>query len=425
MAVIGATQLEPVNVLGSYVQGMELGRQNRAQRQKEAEAARALEQTQALNTLVQGGALDTPEGRNALMRMPGGLALLESYGKTQEQMGKGVEAQTKGLAGRMEFFRKNIPVNPQMASTWLRSAYADPVVGAELSKMGTLDQALAAIPTDPQQYLQWLEGVTNFADKYIERRVPTAEAMLQYTQPMTPEVLEQQLQLRATGAPRTTVNVPAAQAETERSRTVGKLGGESLVAEYNAAAAAAKGLSKDYEALRVLREGKPSTGITSELETTFNRLISSVANDPVAAEKVSDSQYLEALLGADVFQQISALGIGARGLDTPAEREFLREVISGTRKLDRDTLIRMAELRAKYKEDAVQSYNERIESGELDEFFRDFGRPKRAFKLPERPQAPAAPATFATEAEAEAAFKDGRIKRGDRVTIGGVSGRWE
>ena len=174
--------------------------------------------------------------------------------------------------------------------------------------------------------------------------------------------------------------------ETERGKVLGKLGGEALVAEYNAAQSASKGLSKDYEAIRLLREGKPATGITSELETTFNRFRADVAGDKEAAAKVSDSQFLEALLGSDVFNQIAALGVGARGLDTPAEREFLREVISGTRKLDKATLIRMAELRAKYKEDAVDAYNERVRSGELDEFFRDFGRPKREFAKPERPK---------------------------------------
>jgi hypothetical protein len=42
-------------------------------------------------------------------------------------------------------------------------------------------------------------------------------------------------------------------------------------------------------------------------------------------------------------------------------------------------------MRAKYKEDLVQDYNARIESGELDDFFENYGRPKRTFNLPERP----------------------------------------
>jgi hypothetical protein len=201
--------------------------------------------------------------------------------------------------------------------------------------------------------------------------------------PMSPEQEAQKTRIASAGASRQTVQLPPA--ESERSKALGKAGAEALVSEFNVAQNAARGIAKDYEAIRVLREGKPATGITSEIETSFNRIRSAVAGDAEAAAKVSDSQYLEALLGSDVFQQMSALGVGARGLDTPAEREFLREVISGTRKLDKDTLIRMAELRAKYKEDLVRDYNSRIESGELDDFFRDFGRPKKAFKLPERP----------------------------------------
>jgi len=325
----------------------------------------------------------------------------------------------------MEYFRKNLPFNPQAAANWLTNAYADPDVGPELSKMGTLEEAIASIPTDPAAYLKWLEGSAMFADQYVGRRVPTAESMLEYTQPMSPEVFEQQRALRSSGASRTVVQAPVS--ETERSKTVGKLGGEALVNEYNAASAASRGLARDYETLNLLRTGKPATGITSELETNIARFRSKVGKDPESIREAADSQLLEALLGSQVFEQIQALGVGARGLDTPAEREFLREVIAGTRKLDKDTLIRMAEMRAKYKEDLVNDYNSRIESGELDQFFADFGKPKRAFNVPKRPQeaAAAGPQTFATEAQAEAAFKAGKIKRGDRVTIGGVTGRWE
>lgn len=174
--------------------------------------------------------------------------------------------------------------------------------------------------------------------------------------------------------------------ETARGRTIGELGGESLVAEYNAARAAVTGLPKDYQVLQLLAEGKPTTGITAELETNIDRLVSTFAGDKEAASRASDSELLEALLGQDVFQQFQSLGVGARGLDTPGEREFLREVISGRKTLNKETLVEMAEMRAKYKEQAIDSYNERVRSGELDEFFRDFGRPKREFKKPQRPK---------------------------------------
>lgn len=175
-------------------------------------------------------------------------------------------------------------------------------------------------------------------------------------------------------------------AETERAKTLGKGGAEADIAEYNTVRTAARSINKDYETVKLLQEGKPSTGITAELELGFNRLKAAAGGKPEAIEKVADTEYLEALLGSDVFNQFQQLGVGARGLDTPAEREFLRQVISGTRSLDKETLIRMAEMRAKYKREMVEDFNSRVESGELDDFFRDYGRKKQTFKLPPPPE---------------------------------------
>jgi hypothetical protein len=134
-------------------------------------------------------------------------------------------------------------------------------------------------------------------------------------------------------------------AETERSKTLGKGGAEAEMVEFNTVRTAARSINKDYETVKLLKEGKPSTGITAELELGFNRLKAAAGGKPEAIEKVADTEYLEALLGSDVFTQFQALGVGARGLDTPAEREFLRQVISGTRSLDKETLIQIDEMR--------------------------------------------------------------------------------
>ncbi len=185
-------------------------------------------------------------------------------------------------------------------------------------------------------------------------------------------------------------------------------------------------MTNDYRAFDLLRSGKPATCITADVELKFNRLKAAVGQDKKALEKVTSTELLNALLGQDVFKNIQALGIGARGLDTPAEREYLREVVSGTISLNQQTLIKMAEIRAAIKERAIDKFNKRVESGELDRFFEAAGRPKRTIEKPSKPTAPAAAgASFKTEAEAEKAFREGKIKRGDRVTIGGVSGTWE
>lgn len=91
MAVIGATQLEPVNVLGSYVQGMELGRQAQAQRQQAAEAALARQQETELRNFLATADLSLPEVQNQLLRMPGGAQIAQQAA----QLGASRTAQEK------------------------------------------------------------------------------------------------------------------------------------------------------------------------------------------------------------------------------------------------------------------------------------------------------------------------------------------
>ena len=344
MAVIGATQLEPVNVLGQYVQGMEMGRQARAQRQKEAEAARAAQQTQALNTLVQSGALDTPEGRNALMRMPGGLQVLEAYGKTQEQMGKGTEAQTKGLAGRMQFFRQNIPFNPAMAPAWLRNAYADPEIGPELSKMGTLEEALAAIPTDPAGYLQWMEGAANLADKYVERRVPTAEAMLPYTQPKSPEVLAQDIEKARAGAARTTVNLPPA--GKKFSETLGETAGKRLDDFRTKAESAVSSLQNSEQLAPLLNDPKFISGTLANARLAVAK---------AAGIDVSATEAYFAGVGQQVAERITAFGAGT-GL-SDADREFAKKIAAGEETLSVESIRRIIRINDKSAQNVIDRYN--------------------------------------------------------------------
>lgn len=68
MPVIGATQLEPVNILGSYVQGMELGRANRLARQQEAAAMAQAQREAEMRNYLATADLSSPEAQNQLLR---------------------------------------------------------------------------------------------------------------------------------------------------------------------------------------------------------------------------------------------------------------------------------------------------------------------------------------------------------------------
>jgi multidrug efflux pump subunit AcrA (membrane-fusion protein) len=82
MAVIGATGLEPVNILGSYVQGMELGRANRLAQQQQAAQMQAAQQEAALRNYLSTADLESPEAQNQLLRFGApGATLAKTLGE--------------------------------------------------------------------------------------------------------------------------------------------------------------------------------------------------------------------------------------------------------------------------------------------------------------------------------------------------------
>lgn len=58
--------------------------------------------------------------------------------------------------------------DPPSAADWVRSAFADPLIGPVVSRVGTLDQALSKIPTDPQAFQQWKMQAGLSAQEYVK-----------------------------------------------------------------------------------------------------------------------------------------------------------------------------------------------------------------------------------------------------------------
>jgi len=145
---------------------------------------------------------------------------------------------------------------------------------------------------------------------------------------------------------------------------------EPIVAQYNNATNATKNMRKIDETLLLLEKSDAQmgadTGFGAEFRNNIRKGMSLFSDDPELFERLSNTELLNALLGAEVFGAISSLGIGARGLDTPAEREFLREVIAGTITLTKDTLIQMTQLRRKAEENAITDWNATLASGRVD-----------------------------------------------------------
>lgn len=170
-------------------------------------------------------------------------------------------------------------------------------------------------------------------------------------------------------------------------QTTGKGIAEQNLAQYETVLAAEGNIGKVNDLIDHLNSSDAITGLGADLRKNIERTKALIGSD-VAAGKVSDTEILDAMMGADVFGMIKALGVGARGLDTPAEREFMRSVLTGTIQLNKDTLVKMAEIRRSVSERAIQKWNERTESGELDNFYKHSGVKKRKFGKSGEPKKP-------------------------------------
>ena len=148
----------------------------------------------------------------------------------------------------------------------------------------------------------------------------------------------------------------------------GKAVAEQDLGQISAAEKAVGSIRDLDEVYRVLDTGQPITGVLSDLRLNVDRFMATFGNDADAARRATDTQLLNALLGSDVFDAIAALGIGARGLDTPAEREFLRSVMTGTTAMTEESIRRLTDIRRKALVRAIEQYNSNLERGNYDHF---------------------------------------------------------
>jgi len=180
--------------------------------------------------------------------------------------------------------------------------------------------------------------------------------------------------------PQSVVNVLPG--ESERQKGYAKFGVEENTKIYASGQTAVRNIAKINDTLNLIEKGDPTTGIGADLINNVNRAQLLFTDSKKKINQVSDTELLNSSLGADVFPQIGALGIGAKGLDTPAEREFLRQVMTGTINMNKETLVRLTKLRKKYEEKSITEYNKAVDEGQLDELFRFSGLPKRKLTAP-------------------------------------------
>lgn len=169
------------------------------------------------------------------------------------------------------------------------------------------------------------------------------------------------------------------------SEEVGKIRAERDFAIIDNAELAIEGFEKTNDALEILAGGDEEviTGFGADAFLQVEKIAKALGVRE--GKRIKNTEYLEALLGSDVFPMIKSLGIGARGLDTPEERKFLQGVMTGTKTMDAESIEELTRLRQKYYKRAIEKYNERLRSGKFELYEKSLSTDDFEYKLEELP----------------------------------------
>jgi hypothetical protein len=348
MAVIGATQLEPVNVLGQYVQGLEAGRA--AKRQRAADQAAMLEAQRAAelrNFLTATPDLTTAEAQNTLMRF--GKPGAEMAASFADIAGKRATAEKTGLEVRGLEAKLADENYGRFQKTLGDLAYgeAPPTKDKVLDQLdfmiaqGTIvpqfrDYAASALPDDPMQLQAALRG------QFLSQIPPAERAKLFI--PMSAEVEAQKVRIAGAGAARTTVNLPPA--GKKFSETLGETAGKRLDDFRTKAESAVSSLQNSEQLAPLLNDPKFISG--------------TLANARLAVAKavgidVSATEAYFAGVGQQVAERITAFGAGT-GL-SDADRGFAKKIAAGEETLSVESIRRIIRINDQSAENVINRYN--------------------------------------------------------------------
>ena len=224
----------------------------------------------------------------------------------------------------------------------------------------------------PASALQYTERMTEVRDKL--RRLESEDKQNTPEYRRTRQILDD-LRTNIAKAP----DVRFASAQAKKS---GALAGEKNSKDYFQARDVI-GNVKDIDDLtsRLQAVDGSALGFLAELKQQRDRVFALFGSKEALA-KVTDVELVDALMGAEVFALIKVLGIGARGLDTPAERKFLRQVLTGSIELTQGTLLEMAAKRRRLQVRRVTNWNERLKAGDYDNFYANNDYLKRPLPVP-------------------------------------------
>ena len=173
---------------------------------------------------------------------------------------------------------------------------------------------------------------------------------------------------------------PTPMFENSYNSAVGKSTADADQAMIDAARVAPTNIAKLNEVQNYIDKADVTTGFGADIIKNIKRVQDQFSS---SGKSASDTEILDAMLGSGVFPMIQSLGIGARGMDTPAEREFLRGVMTGTISMNKETLTKLTEIRRDIEMRAIEKYNGAVDRGDLNQYSNVTGRKQSKMGMPE------------------------------------------
>jgi hypothetical protein len=93
-----------------------------------------------------------------------GNAAAKTANETAKTAAETADAAVKRFRGALDFID-----TPQGAQRWLQAQYSDPVLGAHMRALGTPEESLSRVPTDPAQFQQWRQQAAMGMEAYAKK----------------------------------------------------------------------------------------------------------------------------------------------------------------------------------------------------------------------------------------------------------------
>lgn len=348
MAVIGATQLEPANLMGSYVQGLEAGRQARAQRMQEEALLGQTQRETALRNFLSSADLSKPEVRNQLLRFgkPGAelaasIEDIESKRATAQKTGLEISAAKMKMAddnyGRFQkmlgdfAYGKTAPTKQRVVDE-LDFLIAQGVVAPQFKEF-----AQSTLPDDPAQLQVALRN------QFLSQ-IPPAERAKLFV-PKSAEVLAQDIERASAGASRISI-APSAKKFSEKF-------GEKAAEQFDTLYTQAQGAE---QSINLSRQLKPLLNNPDFISGTLGNVRLELAK-ALGLPGAEETQAYFAGIGGQVAQIIKSFGAGT-GL-SDADRKFAERMAGGSEELTTDAIKRIVRLNDEASKFVLKKYNTR------------------------------------------------------------------